>query len=146
MQNSKRCQGQSKVPGAIESARAIQSARASSGDQEPIQGARTDPRCWGQSTMPGRTFCVEWRTLSADISHLRSFVSGNLEISFLGQNVNLNVQVTAVATAKTSQQLSPSGQTPDLRRTGMKYPIQGIPHFDEKAEAEADRSEGFAYI
>ena len=36
----------------------------------------------------------------------------------------------ATATAATSQGLSISGKAPGPSRAGIKYPVQGIPHFD----------------
>ena len=35
------------------------------------------------------------------------------------------------ATAAASQQLSPFGRAPGPSRPGTKYPVQGIPHFDQ---------------
>ena len=54
-----------------------------------------------------------------------------LQIQVPGLNVSLNFQVTAAATATTSQELSQSGKSPDPSRAGTKYPVQGIPHFDD---------------
>ena len=50
-------------------------------------------------------------------------------------NVNLNFQVTATtaATAAVSQELSPFGLALGVSRAGTKYPVRGIPHFDERS-------------
>ena len=52
-----------------------------------------------------------------------------LRIEFPGQNVDLSFQVMA-ATA-TSQQLFPCGKARGPSRPGTKYPVRGIPQFDQ---------------
>ena len=58
-------------------------------------------------------------------------------------------QLTATAaTATVSQELFPFGSTPGASRPGTKYPVWGIPHFDQNKhiKTRSEREKGLAWI
>ena len=59
---------------------------------------------------------------------------GTLHMQFSSQNVNLEFTTRrlTVAGAAAPQQLCLSGKTPGIPHAGTKYPVQGIPRFDEQ--------------